>query len=70
MIATPFDMARIALLVDELDAPGDSRRFLSIPLRYVSVLGVLDALRSALLSGSKSDESASDAGGSGSASGG
>jgi type II secretion system protein D len=70
VIATPFDMARIALLVDELDAPGDSRRFLSIPLRYVSVLGVLDALRSALLSGSKSDESASDAGGSGSASGG
>jgi general secretion pathway protein D len=61
--ATPYDMARIELLVQELDAPADSRRFLSIPLRYVSVLGVLDALRSALLSGAKSDESSADSAG-------
>jgi len=56
VIATPFDMARIALLVEELDAPSDSRRFLSIPLRYVSVLGVLEPLRNSLLSGAKADE--------------
>jgi len=64
VIATPFDMVRIELLVQELDAPADSRRFLSIPLRYVSVLGMLDALRSSLLSGAKSDETGSDSGGS------
>jgi type II secretion system protein D len=69
VIATPFDMARIELLVQELDAPADSRRFLSIPLRYVSVLGVLDALRSSLLSGAKSDETGSEGSGAGGASG-
>jgi type II secretory pathway component GspD/PulD (secretin) len=56
VIATPFEMARIELLVQELDAPSDSRRFLAIPLRYVSVLGVLEPLRNSLLSGSKADE--------------
>lgn len=67
VIATPFDMARIELLVQELDSPADSRRFLSIPLRYVSVLGVLDALRSSLLSGAKSDETGSETGSAGGA---